>query len=82
MAKIKGRIIVDIEKCKGCGVCVEVCPVKVLELNRSVNSKGYNYSFMARPEDCIGCAGCGIVCPDSCITVYRELRESEKKATI
>lgn len=75
MAKIKGRIVVDTERCKGCGVCVDVCPVKVIELNKFVNSKGYHYTLMIKPDECIGCAGCAIVCPDSCITVYREVRK-------
>lgn len=72
MAKIKGTIVVDIERCKGCGVCVSVCPVDVLALNKEVNGKGYNYSYMANAEACIGCAGCAIVCPDSVITVYKQ----------
>lgn len=72
MAKIKGTIVVDNERCKGCGVCVEACPTKVLRLNKEVNSRGYNYSYMADPEACIGCAGCAVVCPDSCIVVYRQ----------
>lgn len=72
MAKIKGRIVVDIERCKGCGVCCEVCPTNVIALNKLVNSKGYNYCYMETPENCIGCAGCAMVCPDSCITVYRD----------
>ena len=56
MAKIKGTIIVDIERCKGCGVCVPSCPNNVLALSPHVNGKGYNYSYMANPDDCIGCA--------------------------
>lgn len=72
MAKIKGTIIVDTERCKGCEVCVVACPQKVLSLKREVNSKGYNFSFMANPDDCTGCANCAMVCPDSCITVYRQ----------
>lgn len=72
MAKIKGNIIVDINRCKGCSVCVESCPFEVLKLNASVNSMGYNYSYMASPDLCTGCASCAMVCPDSCITVYRQ----------
>ena len=41
MAKIKGTIVVDKERCKGCGVCVASCPCDVLELSAEVNSKGY-----------------------------------------
>ena len=52
MAKIKGTIIVDIERCKGCGVCVPSCPNNVLALSPHVNGKGYNYSYMANPDDC------------------------------
>ena len=33
MAKIKGTIVVDKERCKGCGVCVASCPCDVLELS-------------------------------------------------
>ena len=74
MAKIKGVIIVDKERCKGCDVCVSSCPFGVLELSTMVNSKGYNYSQMVN-EDCIGCANCAVMCPDSCITVYRQKQE-------
>ena len=72
MAKIKGSIIVDRERCKGCNVCVVSCPFGVLKLSAEVNSKGYNYSFMANPDACTGCASCAVICPDSCITVYRQ----------
>jgi len=71
MAKAKGAIVVDTVKCKGCGVCVEACPTKVIQLAAEVNGKGYHYAHMANPDACIGCANCGIVCPDTCITVYR-----------
>lgn len=72
MAKIKGTIVVDTERCKGCDVCVVSCPFDVLSLSSSVNGKGYFYSHMKNPEACVGCASCAVVCPDSCITVYRQ----------
>ena len=72
MAKIKGTVVVDAERCKGCELCVVACPMKVLALSGEVNSKGYRFSRMVSPEACTGCASCASVCPDSCITVYRQ----------
>lgn len=71
MAKIKGAVVVDTERCKGCDLCVVACPSNVLTLSKEVNDKGYSYSYMATPDDCIGCAACAYVCPDACITVYK-----------
>lgn len=71
MAKIRGAIVVDMEKCKGCGLCVVACPAKVIGLAKEVNGKGYNYAQMVNPDACIGCASCALVCPDSVITVYK-----------
>lgn len=71
MAKIRGAIVVDTEKCKGCSLCVVACPTKVISLAPEVNGKGYNYAYMENPESCIGCSSCALVCPDSVITVYK-----------
>ncbi|HDO26702.1 MAG TPA: 4Fe-4S dicluster domain-containing protein [Bacteroidetes bacterium] len=71
MAKIRGAIVVDIEKCKGCSVCIPACPTDVIALAKEVNGKGYHYAYMADPEACTGCSNCSIVCPDGVITVYR-----------
>ncbi len=72
MAKIKGTVRVDAEKCKGCAVCVSACPFDVLALSRQVNAKGYPWAEQIHPDACTGCANCAVVCPDSCITVYRQ----------
>ena len=71
MAKIKGAVVVNIERCKGCNLCVVACPSNVLELSIEANSKGYNFSTMVIPDSCVGCAACALVCPDACITVYK-----------
>jgi 2-oxoglutarate ferredoxin oxidoreductase subunit delta len=71
MAKFKGAIVVNTERCKGCDLCVVACPTEVLALSSDANSKGYNFSFMESEDNCTGCAACANVCPDACITVYR-----------
>lgn len=71
MAKFKGAIVVNVERCKGCDLCVVACPSDVLVLSKEANSKGYNFSHMETPDNCIGCAACAYVCPDACITVYK-----------
>lgn len=71
MGKFLGAVDVDIERCKGCGLCVTACPTESLALTaRAVNRKGYAYCEQAA-DGCIGCAACAIVCPDACIAVYR-----------
>ncbi|MBI5220137.1 MAG: ferredoxin family protein [Bacteroidia bacterium] len=71
MAKVKGAIVVNIEKCKGCEVCIPACLQDVIGLTKEVNGKGYHYTFMDKPDACTGCMNCAIVCPDGVITVYR-----------
>lgn len=63
--------MVNTDRCKGCALCVEACPKKVIALAKKVNVHGYPYVEAVNPEDCIGCASCAIVCPDGCITVYK-----------
>ena len=76
MAKIRGAIVVNTERCKGCSLCAAACPKDVIALAaKKVNVHGYPYVEAVRPDDCIGCASCAIVCPDGCITVYRKRME-------
>jgi 2-oxoglutarate ferredoxin oxidoreductase subunit delta len=60
---------IDEERCKGCSLCVAVCPKDVLEISTEVSPKGYFPAFQARPEDCIFCATCCRMCPDVAITI-------------
>ena len=70
MAKVKGTVVVNEERCKGCNLCVVSCPCDLQP--RNVNTKGYHYAYMKNPDACIGCANCGYVCPDGCLTVYKK----------
>ena len=72
MAKVKGAIVVDKERCKGCELCIETCPTKVIGMSTDVNRKGYFYAYMVNPDECTGCVNCAIICPDGVISVYRK----------
>jgi 2-oxoglutarate ferredoxin oxidoreductase subunit delta len=71
------RHIIDIDRCKGCGLCVTVCPKKVLEMSEEVNSMGYFPVYQARSDDCIFCTACCIMCPDVAITITKVVEETE-----
>ena len=78
MAKAKGDILLDIEKCKGCELCVTACPQNSLEQSRNVNAKGYLY-IVKIEDNCTGCTNCALVCPEGAITVYRKTSKSKEQ---
>ncbi len=67
----RGRIVVDSERCKGCGYCAEFCPKGCVEIGAETNSTGYFFAVFSDPESCTGCASCRDMCPDFAIEVYR-----------
>jgi 2-oxoglutarate ferredoxin oxidoreductase subunit delta len=72
----KGMVVIDVDRCKGCGLCTHVCPVDILELSSDTfNAKGYHPVIVTDMEKCIGCASCARICPDVVFTVYRAKRQ-------
>ena len=68
----KGKVTFNDDACKGCELCVSVCPKKIIELNKEkINGKGYSPAYVTNIEECIACGNCAIMCPDSVITVER-----------
>lgn len=70
--KVKNLVAFSSELCKGCGLCVSVCPVSIISLSsESINSRGYHIAYIDDMSKCIGCTNCALMCPDSVITVER-----------
>ena len=74
----RGRIVIDRDLCKGCYLCVSVCPYHLIKISDALNEKGYypaEFSDTAQASnnsECTGCAACALICPDVAIEVYRE----------
>ena len=66
-----GRITIDKELCKGCELCVEFCPKKLIDMADGFNSRGHRFSVFKEDEECTGCAVCAKMCPDVAIEVWR-----------
>jgi 2-oxoglutarate ferredoxin oxidoreductase subunit delta len=66
------KVSIDSEICKGCGLCADACPKKILCIDaQQINRKGHSPAAVTDEELCIGCGFCAMMCPDCAITVER-----------
>ena len=79
--KFRGEVYIDIERCKGCGFCVEFCPTGTLALSQAFNAKGYHPPEVVDIETCTGCGLCGMFCPDFAIFGLRIRNEESSPNT-
>ena len=56
------EILIDNEKCTGCGTCVDICPVTVFEMNEEK-------SVPIKIDECILCRACEVQCPENAIQI-------------
>jgi 2-oxoglutarate ferredoxin oxidoreductase subunit delta len=70
-----GKIIIDTERCKGCGLCITVCPKGNIAISAESNKSGY-FPAETKNGECTACTRCAIVCPEAIIEIY--LEEADK----
>ena len=67
------KLTFKVDNCKGCGLCVNACPKKLLRISSDViNKKGHHPAEITDPAACVGCASCAMMCPDCIIKIERE----------
>jgi 2-oxoglutarate ferredoxin oxidoreductase subunit delta len=66
----RGTVVIDVDACKGCDLCIDACRPGVLTMTTSeVNARGYRYPLLA--PGCTGCQACSQTCPDFVFQVYK-----------
>jgi 2-oxoglutarate ferredoxin oxidoreductase subunit delta len=63
---LRGEVTIYAKWCKGCRICVEFCPQKVLEMSLTED-----HPSVAYPEKCTACHFCDTHCPDLAVVVRK-----------
>ena len=70
----KSIVTIDTDSCKGCELCIHICPRQVLALDRNrFNARGVYPASVVNLSECICCASCALMCPDGAITIEKEM---------
>ena len=69
------KLMIQPERCKGCGICIKFCPEKILVLVGELNSYGYPTVGIIDEKACTHCLRCSLVCPD---VVFAFLSEEDE----
>lgn len=78
-ARVKA-IEFDPRLCKGCRICIALCPVKIIVLSDRIGAYGTSVPEVRDVSKCIGCGFCELYCPDYAVTVVKEPRVKEEVA--
>jgi 2-oxoglutarate ferredoxin oxidoreductase subunit delta len=66
------RIVINAVWCKGCYICVSVCPRDVLAIDQGAWTGSFHPVIVAQAERCTVCRNCELLCPDLAIEVLSE----------
>ncbi|MCL2099073.1 MAG: 4Fe-4S dicluster domain-containing protein [Oscillospiraceae bacterium] len=66
------NITFNAETCKGCELCIDVCPKKIIILDKDkINKNGHHPAAVKDPEACISCGQCYIICPQIAVKIEK-----------
>ena len=65
--------------CKGCSLCIEICPKNVYDRESKVSSKGFKEIIIKNPALCNQCQLCELLCPDLAITIEKKAKNAAVK---
>lgn len=73
------KVDIDADICKGCALCVDVCPRRIIAMSDRLNSAGAHFASITSRDGCVGCLQCSIICPDAAIEIgqHDELSRDE-----
>lgn len=69
VAKKAEDIKIDPVLCKGCHICIFVCPQEVLKQSETVDNRGFYLPEVVDLDTCKICKLCEMECPDFAISV-------------
>jgi 2-oxoglutarate ferredoxin oxidoreductase subunit delta len=69
------RVVINENLCKGCELCISVCPRKIIFLSDTFNARSYHFARTDsnRDDQCTGCTACALICPDVAIEIAGDL---------
>jgi len=77
MAKREGRVEIQLDYCKGCGLCVASCPTHSLEMGSALNKLGYHPARFIEDSGCTGCGVCFYACPEPAAIIVYEIKKDK-----
>jgi 2-oxoglutarate ferredoxin oxidoreductase subunit delta len=87
------KLVIDEHRCKGCNLCVLVCPYRIFKEGKKANERGIVVPELDRPERCPNCrlrnlygrtlcGVCELICPDQSIRWEEEEPYEQQKVAI
>jgi len=70
--RFRGKIVIDYDKCIGCGLCARFCPAIAIKMVFIETSKGKRRKPLVQVYRCIFCGQCALVCPRKAISYSKE----------